>query len=299
MCSKDWTKIEYSKLPSKAMSDYMKAFSKNDLERFQAYLASVEKGEVKINASAVYPYDIIKNLKQGNKQGANAQWNALPDYMLNSNERVLPLVDVSNSMNCPAGRNPNISCMDVAISLGLYISERNVGTFKDAFITFDAVPRLEVVAGSLSERYVQMRDSKWGGNTNLEAAYRLILTRAIAAKVPQSEMPTMMIILSDMQFDSAVRANRWGSSNSDWNPSAQQMLEQMYSAAGYEIPKLVYWNLNASNGDFPVSFDKQGTCLVSGFSPALLTSLLGGDDLTPVSMMYKVVNAKRYDAITI
>ncbi len=299
MCSKNWSSIQYDKLPSKAMSDYMKAFSKNDLQRFQDYLASVERGEAKINAGAVYPYDIIKNLKQGNNQGANVQWDALPNYMANNKERVLPLVDVSSSMNKPAGGNPNLLCMDVAISLGLYICERNIGAFKDAFITFDVNPTLEVVSGSLSERHIQMRSAHWGGNTNLEAAYKLILDRAVAMRVPQDEMPTMMIILSDMQFDSAVRARGWGESRSDWNPSAQQMIEQMYANAGYEVPKTVYWNLNADNGDFPVSFDKQGTCLVSGFSPALLSSLLGGEDLTPISMMYKVVNSERYAPITV
>jgi len=76
MCAKEWSKIDYSKLPSKAMSDLMKAFSKNDLARFQAYLTSVEKGEAKINAGAVYPYDIVKNMKQGNTKGANVQWDA-------------------------------------------------------------------------------------------------------------------------------------------------------------------------------------------------------------------------------
>ena len=132
MCAKEFAKIEYSKLPSKAMSDYMKAFSKNDLARFQEYLNSVEKGETKINAGAVYPYDIIKNLNQGNTKGANAQWGALPNYMENNNEKFLPVVDVSGSMSCSAGGSASLTCMDVAISLGLYISERNAGVFQDA-----------------------------------------------------------------------------------------------------------------------------------------------------------------------
>ena len=90
MCCREFSKIDYSKLPSKAMSDLMKAFSRNDLERFQAYLESIDKGEAKINAGAVYPYDVIKNMKQGNNQGANTQWNALPKYMTDNNEFVLP-----------------------------------------------------------------------------------------------------------------------------------------------------------------------------------------------------------------
>ncbi len=293
MCSKEWGKIEYSKLPSKAMSDLMKTFSRNDLERFQAYLESIEKGEAKINAGAVYPYDIIKNMKQGNNQGANAQWNALPNYMESNNEYVLPLVDVSGSMSCPAGGNANVTCMDVAISLGLYISERNVGPFKDAFVTFSESPKLQILKGNLSERYQQLSYADWDMSTNLEAAFKEILDKAVKSNVPQAEMPTMILILSDMEFNSAVRSR-------SWNPTAQQMIESMYTEAGYKIPKLVYWNIQ-SRGDNnkPVHFDTNGTCLVSGFSPALLTNLLAGKDMTPITMMMSVINSERYKAITV
>lgn len=299
MCSNEWSAIEYAKLPSKAMSDLMKAFSKHDKERFGAYLTSLEKGETKINAGAVYPYDIVKNMQMGNARGADAQWNALPNYMEGNEEKVIPLVDVSSSMNCPAGGNTNITCMNVAISLGLYISERNDGPFKDAFITFHNSPSLEVTKGSLSERYRQMLGSKWGGSTNLQSAFEVLLNKAVKGNVPASEMPTMMIILSDMEFNQAVGNSGWGNTPT-WNDTAQEMIEKMYTAAGYRVPKIVYWNLQ-SRGDKnkPVQFDKNGTALVSGFSPALLTSLLGGKDMTPYSMMMDVIGTPRYSAVTI
>ena len=302
MCAKNWDAIEYSKLPSKAMSDYMKAFSKNDLERFQSYLESVKKGETKINAGALYPYDVIKNLKNGVAQGADVQWNALPNYLENNNERMLPVVDVSGSMECPAGNNPNVSCMDVSISLGLYISERNEGPFKDAFVTFSSNPELEVLSGSLSDRYNQLRRAEWSMSTNLESVFKLVLNQAKKHNVSETEMPTMIVILSDMEFDSAnsSRGNWYGDTSSHkWNPTAQQMIEKMYSEAGYNMPKIVYWNLNAINANYPVKFDKEGTCLVSGFSPSLLKSLLSGKDLTPESMMFEVVNSQRYEPISI
>lgn len=302
MCSKNWNTIEYSKLPSKAMSDYMKAFSKNDLERFQAYLESVKKGEAKINAGALYPYDVVKNLNHGVAAGADVQWNALPNYLENNNERMLPVVDVSGSMSCSAGNNPNITCVDVAISLGLYISERNVGPFKDAFVTFSSNPELQVLSGSLSDRYNQLKNAEWGMSTNLEGVFKLVLNQAKKHNVSESEMPTMIIILSDMEFDQANNSRGgWFSETQthDWNPTAQQMIEKMYSDAGYTMPKIVYWNLNARNANFPVKFDTNGTALVSGFSPALLTSLLSGKDLTPESMMFEVVNSERYEPITI
>ena len=297
MCAKEWTKIDYSKLPSKAMSDLMKAFSKNDLERFQAYLTSVEKGEAKINAGAVYPYDIVKNLKQGNAKGANVQWDALPNYMEGSSERVLPVVDVSGSMESPAGGNAAVTCMDVAISLGLYISERNVGPFKDAFVTFSESPSLQILKGSLNERYNQLARADWAMSTNLEAVFNLVLSKAKDSNVSESEMPTMILILSDMEFNSATNSYR---SRSAWNPTAQEMIREMYEQAGYKMPSIVYWNIQ-SRGDNnkPVQFDTNGTALVSGFSPALLTNLLGGKDMTPYSMMMSVIDSERYSLVTV
>lgn len=289
MCANEWSSIEYSKLPSKAMSDLMKAFSKHDKERFGAYLTSLEKGETKINAGAVYPYDIVKNMKMGDARGANAQWGALPNYMEGNNERLLPMVDVSGSMSCAAGGNSNVTCMDVAISLGLYISERNTGEFQDAFITFTSRPTVQYLKGSLSERYRQIQGPV-GYDTNIEAAFRMLLEKAVASNVPANEMPTMILVLSDMEFNCAsVRGF-----------TAQEMVENMYANAGYKMPKLVYWNLQ-SRGDKnkPVQFDKNGTALVSGFSPALLTSLLGGKDMTPYSMMMDVIGTPRYSVVTV
>ena len=291
MCANEWSAIEYSKLPSKAMSDLMKAFSKHDKERFGAYLESVNKGETKINAGAVYPYDIVKNLRFGDKSGANAQWNALPNYLEGSKERFLPVVDVSGSMNCAAGNNPNVTCMDVAVSLGLYISERNVGPFKDAFVTFSSDPELQVLSGNLQERFNQLQNAEWGMSTNVEAVFRLILEKAKDSDVLEEEMPTMILIMSDMEFNTGTRGN--------WSLSAQQMFERMYAEAGYKMPKVVYWNIHSRQDNFPVHFDKVGTCLVSGFSPSLLTNLLSGKDMSPLSMMLTVVNSERYSVVTV
>jgi hypothetical protein len=291
MCANEWSAIEYSKLPSKAMSDLMKAFTKHDKERFSAYLESVNKGETKINAGAVYPYDIVKNLRFGDKSGANTQWNALPNYLEGNMERFLPVVDVSGSMSCPAGNNPNVTCMDVAISLGLYISERNVGPFKDAFVTFSNNPILQILNGSLQERFSQLLRADWDMSTNVEAVFNLILQKAKSSNVPAEEMPTMILIMSDMEFNAGTRGN--------FGLSAQQMFEKMYAEAGYNMPKIVYWNIQAKSDNFPVHFDKNGVALVSGFSPSLLTNLLGGKDMSPISMMLDVINSERYSVITV
>ena len=296
MCAKNFEGIKYEHVPSKAMSDYMKAFSRNDLTRFQAYLESLNKGETKINAGAVYPYDITKNLTYGSAKGASEQWKALPNYLEGNNERVLPVVDTSGSMMTSAGGSANVSCLDVSVSLGLYISERNEGAFKDAFVTFSERPQLQYLKGSLEERFSQLRRSDWGYNTNLQAVFKLILKKATESNVSEDEMPTMVLILSDMEFDEA-NGTRYGEAK--WNPTAQEMIEKMYADAGYKMPKIVYWNIQSRRSNNPVQFDKQGTALVSGFSPALLTGLLAGKDLTPQSMMMEIIGGERYAPITV
>jgi hypothetical protein len=145
-----------------------------------------------------------------------------------------------------------------------------------------------------------MTRAKWGGSTNLEASYKLILDKAVASKVSPSEMPTMLIILSDMEFNSACGGSGGYRRSPEWNPTAQEMVDKMYSDAGYTMPKIVYWNLQSRGDDNkPVQFDKNGTALVSGFSPALLTSLLAGKEMTPYSMMMAVIGTERYDSVTI
>ena len=295
MCAKDWNSIDFGKLPSVASARYQKAFGKNAYESYSAYIASLVKGEAKINAGAVYPYDIITSLERGNATVANEQWKALPNYLEGANDMILPVVDVSGSMSSPAGGSKTVTCMNVAISLGLYISERNEGPFKDAFITFSSKPQLQVLSGSLNDRYTQMSDSDWGMSTDLEATFKLILDQATKHKLSQDKMPNKVLILSDMEFNSAT--GRGYGRESHWNPTAQQMIETLYADAGYRVPQIVYWNIQSRNGGVPVAFDAKGTALVSGFSPAIMTSLLGGDIESPQQIMDKTILSERYAPI--
>jgi hypothetical protein len=156
--------------------------------------------------------------------------------------------------------------------------------FEDQFITFHEKPQLFSLKGDLDARYRQMAGSPWGGSTNLESAFKLILDSAVKHNVAASEMPTTMIILSDMQF------NMCDSSRGD---SSFTMIDRMYAEAGYKRPKIVYWNLRDSNG-VPVTFDQQGTALVSGFSPSIMKSVLSGKSCDPVAMMLETIMVDRY-----
>lgn len=283
MCANQWDEIEFGKLPSLASARYQGAFNRHAPAQYSAYKANLKTGQATINAGAVYPYDVIKSLAKGDATVADAQWKALPDYLAGSEQNILPLVDVSGSMGCPVGDNHNatVSCLDVAISLGMYISERSKGLFKDTFLTFTSKPQMQRLNGSLSDRFRQLSNADWHQSTNLDAAFELILNSAVKHKVPQSEMPTMVLIMSDMQFNQCCKY------------TAGSMIDAKYEAAGYKRPSVVFWNINAKQG-VPAKYNDKGVALVSGFSPAIMESILKCKKFDPFNMMLEAVMKDRY-----
>ena len=293
MCAKTWNEINFSHVPSVASARYQKAFGRNAGEAYSAYIRELQKPQelrdpkVKINASAVYPYDVVKSVVRGNAVVANEQWKALPDYV--GNARIMPMVDVSGSMGSLHYSTGSVQPIDVSISLGLYLSEKNTSDFKDMFLTFSGSPKLEVLKGTLSQRVAQLEKAHWQMNTNLHAAFEEILRVATRGSVAKEDMPEMLLILSDMQFDACTR----------FDDSTMEMIRRKYEAAGYDVPRIVFWNLSMQNrNNTPVRFDDRGVCHVSGFSPAIMKAVLSVqelEDFTPFNVMVKTLMDQRYD----
>ena len=295
MCANDWDNINFNHVPSVAARNYKKAFGRHT-PKFAEYVAALVKGEagVKVNANAIFPHDVLKGfivnaytrptLSKTDLDHITAQWNALPNYV--GDASILPIVDVSGSMSCPAGKSGSVTCMDISVSLGLYLADKNKGVFKDTFLTFSTKPQLMTLKGDIVQKMNQMVKSDWDMSTNLHAAFEKILDVAVKGKAPQSDMPAMVLILSDMQFNQCVKHD----------DSAMEMIERTFEAAGYTCPQVVFWNLNSS-GNVPVAADKSGAALVSGFSPAIMASLLGADveQFTPEGIMRSTVMVPRYD----
>ena len=290
MCAGDWDNINFSHVPSVAARNYKKAFGRHT-PLFAEYVAKLVSGDktVKVNANAIFPHDVLKGvinrttLDKTTTDHIVAQWDALPNYV--GDASIMPIVDVSGSMSCPAGENTNVTCMDVSISLGLYLADKNKGVFKDTFLTFSDKPQLVTLKGNIVDKVAQMSKSDWDMSTNLHAAMDKILSVAVKGSVPASDMPAMLLILSDMQFDQCAR----------YDDTAMQMIERKFADAGYTVPQIVFWNLNSSD-NVPVASDKSGAALVSGFSPSIMTSLLAADldQFTPEGIMLKTVMSDRY-----
>lgn len=295
MSHNQWSDINYAGVPSRAMSIYRNAFRKHDEDRFNAYIESVSKGESKINASTLFPYDIIEKMQlrtgwNGNYLAVNhydkvleEQWKTLPNYIEGENN-VLVMADTSASMS---GRP-----MATSVGLAMYFAERNHGVFKDVFMTFSSRPSFVQLKGSTVYERIRCIPSIVE-NTNLQAAFELILRTAINNNLTAEDMPKSLVVISDMEFDSATgyySSDRW---------TFYESMKKMYADKGYEIPNVIFWNVNSRHDVFQVTSDYKGVQLASGQSPSVFKSILKNIGKTPYEAMVDVLNDPRYDCITI
>ena len=299
MCDRNWDEINYSHVPSQAMRIYKNAFKRQSPESWNEYVEKLTSGEAKVNAGAIHPHEILGDYISISSNGhgypgrystkiqdipqiVEEQWNALPNWMSANSGNILPVVDTSGSMmGLP---------IKVAVSLGIYISERVQGPFKNHFVTFSENPRMQKMKGeSLHQKLTSICNSGWGMSTNIEGTFDAILHHAVSSGATAKDMPKTILILSDMEFDSCASINE----------TAMQSIRRQYNESGFDLPNIVFWNLNARLGNVPVRFDEQGTALVSGFSPTIMKSLLSdAENFTPESIMRTTINAPRYERIS-
>lgn len=290
MCSNKWSQIEYGKLPSVASARYGKAFRTNDEARYVKFLGDKD---TKINASVVFPHDVYRTYCYGDqKDTASKQWANLPDMGIQGN--ILVMADVSASMMIPA--SGAITCLDISVSLGVYLSQQCKGHFQNMLLTFSEEPTLVKVKQSkdIGQVFNFTRRMSWGFNTNIEAAWKAVLNDARKNNVPQDQLPSHILVLSDMQFDQAT--NQGYNSRGDGSlfgsaavkkkhQTSYEKMKEAFSEAGYEIPKIVYWNLNAGGNNKPSMASAKGISLVSGFSPSILKAVVAAETFTPASVM--------------
>jgi hypothetical protein len=291
MCARQWGEINYDHVPSVAANRYQKAFNKRDATRYAAWKEGLKDGTSKVNASVLYPYDVLKAVDHGDRAVALAQWEALPNYL--GDDAILPMVDVSGSMTCQVGgqKGVGLTCMQVAISLGLYIADKQQGAFKDMWLTFTNDSHIDILKGDLLAKINQVRRNV-GYDTNIESAFRSILQVAVQNNLPAEAMPRYLLVLTDLEFNPAFVGGK--------SVGAFELATKMFEQAGYQLPKLVWWNLNArpdATGNAPVRFDQNGSALVSGFSPSMMKSILAAKNFTPRAVMLETINGERYQAV--
>ena len=289
MSSGDWDSIKYENVPSRAMKLYTKSFTRHDEERFSSYLKDVANGKKKINAGTLYPYDIIsrflnKEITEDEEKTYELLWKNLPNYFEDGEYNTLAVIDVSGSM---FSSKASIKPIEVAISLGLYMAEKNKGKLHDYFMTFSENPVMVKIKGdTLKDKIKNISNAEWGCNTDLMKLFDLLLKTIIANKIPQEEIPKKIFIISDMQFDVATKSNK----------TTFEKIDEKFKKYKIKRPDLVFWNVNAKS-DVPVLKDDNGTFLVSGASPSILSHALNTKSQTPYEFMIEVLTSERYSSI--
>jgi len=283
MSSNKWNEINYSAVPSRAMMIYRNAFMRHDEERFSSFINRAISGQEVIHSGALYPYDIVSKILYQNEDSnvLEAQWKQLPNYITEGTNAIV-MADVSGSMD---GRP-----LATSIGLAIYFAERNTGAYHNLFMTFSGNPSIVSLKGeTLYQKIYNVKKADWGMNTNLKAAFDKVLDIALKGNVPQEEMPKSIIVISDMEIDAC--------GDRDW--SFYDKMSKKFKKHGYQIPNIIFWNVDSRNNVFHADSTRKGVQLCSGQSIATFEQLMGCIDLTPVEFMEKVINSERYDCITI
>lgn len=305
MSNREWSGIDYSAVPSRANLIYNNAFLRNDEQRRREFLNKLENGKTKINAGVLFPHDIVHKYRSNgwslkkHDTALEEMWKALPDYVKESGNTIC-VADGSGSMTTPVG-GTGVTCLDVANALAIYFAERSSGQFKNKYITFSERPQLVNLANAktLRDKIGIALSHDEVANTNIEAVFDLILTTAINAHMKQSELPSNILILSDMEFDNCVTTSRFSSSGyRGWSIDKKlfSVIAQRYAEQGYKLPRLVFWNICSPTGTIPIKENELGVALVSGFSPSIVKMVLS-NSTDPFECLLEQLNSERYAPI--
>ena len=290
MCSNQWDKINYEEVPSRASMIYRNAFNKHDEERYNEFINAVNSGEKKINASTLYPYDIIEKYvdygwrsywSKEDDLTVESLWKNLPNYVQPGTNAVV-IADTSGSM---MGRP-----MNSAVGLAIYFAQHNTGAYHNLWMNFSSNPSWQVIKGTqLYQILNNINMDNWNGSTNLHDAFTLILDTAIKNHVSADEMPKSIIVISDMEIDSCCSV-RW---------TFYDLMRARFAQYGYEIPQVIFWNVNSRHDVFHADSNRKGVILCSGQSTTTFKNLINSIGMTPVEYMMSILNSKRYEAIKI
>lgn len=307
MSARQWGDIKYEAVPSRANLIYNNAFLRNDEERRREYLSKLEKGETKINAGTLFPHDIVHKYYSASGCGyilgkydaaIESLWKALPNTV-NECGNTIVVADGSGSMCCNVGGNTCVTALEVANALAIYFAEHSSGEFKDKYITFSSRPQLVDFSkcDSLRDKLRVALTHSECSNTNIEKVFDLILVTAVNNHMKQEDMPRNVLIISDMEFDSCATCNngsRWYANRPD--ARLFEVIKKRFENAGYQMPRLVFWNVNSRTGTIPVKENDLGVALVSGFSTNVCKMVMSGKT-DPYECLVEALMSERYDAV--
>lgn len=272
--NKTYSDIDYERVPSIAINKYANLFKEKDEERFNAYINAVRNNQKKINTSVIEPYQIIKrSMNNANNDVLDEIWKNQTDVLDGDKTNALVIADTSGSM-WSYDRLP-ISC---ALGLAIYIAERNQGIFHNTFINFSDNPTFQKLNGdTLSQKLNSIDYDNWGGTTNIDKALELIQNASISSS--ESECPSHLIIISDMEFDRSFSKI----------PNYKHWQKE-YENHNLKMPKIVFWCISPNQMGIPITKNDGNAIAISGFTPKIFKGILNLDEYSPVNAMLEVIN---------
>ena len=313
MSSKSWELIDYKHVPSMAMLRYRQAFIRSDHERFNEFI-----GTKSLNSGALTPADLVKQVMDGTVlfvglsyeqmpenldeekitalKAIDNQWKSLVDNVRSNGTllftNTLAVCDVSGSM-CMSSQL--IKPIHGAIGLTLFIMEIADKAWNNRCVSFSSTPSFHSIdmTKSLADRCKQMVSCDWGMSTDLNKVFDLILNYGKEKNLTNEQMPNILFIFSDMEFDSAL-----------CEKTNYESCRLQYELAGYRLPFIIFWNLKGEKASksTPVRSNQDGVILLSGFSAQTFKFLLSVKDLnelSPLAMLLRIINDPRYDCIKV
>lgn len=298
MSENRWDEIEFDKIPSKAGLRYKNAFARHDVERLkknaevQSYADFAKDVTKTVNADTLYPYEVVNdacrimyysNMDDTERSMINKYWDNLKDYFNEKTFNGLAMVDTSASMRGIHASAP----INVAISLGMYCAERAKGPFAGHYVSFSSRPQLISVDGiDFCDKVSRIWRTNLIDNTDIEAAFNMLLETAIRNECPQEDLPENLIIISDMEFDEATNYNT--------SKTLMEGIRDKWNNHGYKMPNLIFWNVDARQDNIPMKVE-DGITFVSGFSPVLFEQIMTGK--TAKDFVLDKLDSERYSVI--
>jgi hypothetical protein len=206
---------------------------------------------------------------------------------------MLPVMDGSGSMYSKISSGSNIMAIHVSIGLSLFLANINTKAWKGMVMEYGSRPSFFQVPtnASLREQIKIALAHDDCGSTNVEAVFDEVLKTAVREGFKQEEIPEI-ICFSDMEFSPAMIGWR----NADNEDRLFEYIARKWSDAGYSLPRLTFWNINSRTGTIPLTENKNGVALLSGYSQSIMQMVLSRK-LDPLTILLEKLDSPRYNLV--
>ena len=236
MCADEYDKINYEKVPGKALKIYTNAFAnekktsdgisyrypenKSRIDASFNYKKFLENKTKSKKGTKLYPHGILKPIINNKKisdtelsliESQFNDWISKMCDIMENNEHFLKMIllcDISGSMyGTPIEVSISLSYLFARAIAIVELSKYGKVTWGDRIMIFSSCPYWFIIDPNknILENVTNIVTSSWyGTNTDFLAVHELILNVAIQNKIPSDKMPITMLTTSDMQFDSAI-----------------------------------------------------------------------------------------------